>query len=33
MLHAHVLPRKSPCGVPPFPCVPYSPSAFVVAGV
>ncbi|CAH1955697.1 unnamed protein product [Acanthoscelides obtectus] len=21
MLHAHVFPRQSPCGVPPFPCI------------
>ncbi|CAH2020620.1 unnamed protein product [Acanthoscelides obtectus] len=34
MLHAHVFPRQSPCGVPPLSTVsPYSPTAFVVAGV
>ncbi|CAH1966863.1 unnamed protein product [Acanthoscelides obtectus] len=22
MLHAHVFPSQSPCGVPPFPCIP-----------
>ncbi|CAH1985899.1 unnamed protein product [Acanthoscelides obtectus] len=26
MLHAHVFPRQSPCGVPPFPCIPHSPT-------
>ncbi|CAH1977800.1 unnamed protein product [Acanthoscelides obtectus] len=33
MLHAYVFPRQSPCGVPPFPCIPHSPTAFVVVGI
>ncbi|CAH2014599.1 unnamed protein product [Acanthoscelides obtectus] len=33
MLHAHVFPRQSPCGVPLAPVSPHSPTAFVVVGV
>ncbi|CAH1982963.1 unnamed protein product [Acanthoscelides obtectus] len=33
MLHARVFPRQSPRGVPPFPCIPLYPTAFVVVGM